>query len=175
MRTIACVALASLLLTASCTRRVGLGGSRATGIDHAQLFTEYKTMPTGERQPIAHVLFLPPFEAPEAGGVGTVSGNSGTIEHLTLNVKYSMEHPHRLVQSSSVHIRDLKTVQGDGPLLELSRGGLFIAHVERNGDVHLTQVPVPADRQPDDPASILRTMQQHAPRDAALQALRVKT
>lgn len=149
---------------------LGLAGSRHAGFRGATLMTEYRTKPrTDTKFALAHVLFVLDRDIAPANGSGNSSWDAGSSEDHEMGVEYS--DGDFSVQSHPVRFRKSQTVEADGKSFELAGGNLFVAMLEPDGSVNLTQLPRTLPDGETSAESIVDVMKTLAPGNVRLQAV----
>lgn len=176
VKTIACAAsVLTLVLTGCRTERVSLPGSRSASFSGAGLFTQYRTDRSSDRSvPLIHILFLGHAQPASGSGFGAAMGSGGAIEDLTFRYSYyefdwtSKKYD---VKARPVHLRNLQSLEADGQSFALTRGSVFVVHVERDGRLRAVQLPHFAEQLDLDPNALLEHIKRQLPSDARLQAV----
>jgi hypothetical protein len=163
-----------LALTGCRADRVSLPSSRSSAFTGAALFTQYRTDRSSERPvPLIHILFLDHAPHPEVSPASL--GSEGTTEDLSFRYSYNeydrSSKKRYEVRAHPVHLRNLQTLEADGQSFALTRGSVFVVHVERDGRLRTVQLPHFAEQLDFDPNALLELIKQQLPSDARLQAV----
>lgn len=167
---------ATVLVCAGCRREgVGLTGSRYTSFGPAQLVTQfYEDRSTHRDAALLNLLFIAPFDPQVGDSYGWSGSGSGNVGDLKFSCAFDTFDGHSrksTVRSHDVHVRNGKTVQADGHSFDLTRGNTFIAHINPDGSLRITQVLLQPSATDDSPTSVLEAIKRHAPTDQRVQAL----
>jgi hypothetical protein len=129
-------------LTIGChDRALQLTGSRFAGFGASELVTEYRKDPATNREiALLHILFVSPLEPPAGGGFGTSGSGGGTVENYAVDYTYSESSERRPIHSEPVRILNGTTVRVSDRAFSLEHGNVFVAEVNLQGAVHLTQL-----------------------------------
>ena len=128
-------------LTMGCHERVPqITGSRSAGFGASRLMTEYRKDPATNREvALLHVLFVSPVDPPAGRGFTVGSSSSGTVE------KYAIDYTYYPPFGASIHSEPVRvlngtTVKAADRSFSLQQGNVFVAEVNPQGKVHLTQL-----------------------------------
>jgi hypothetical protein len=176
VKTIVCAAsVLTLALTVCRADRVSLPSSRSASFTGAGLFTQYRTDRSSDRPvPLVHILFLGHAQPAPGNGSGAFLGHGGTTEDLSFRYsyyEYDRASEKYRVQARPVHVRNLQTLEADGQSFALTRGSVFVVHVERDGRLRTVQLPHFAEQLDFDADALLEHIKRQLPSDARLQAV----
>ena len=173
VKTIACAASVLMLALTGCgDDRVS--SSRSGSFTGAGLFTTYRAHRSSERPvPLIHILFVNHVHpAPENVSGAALGGGGLNKELMTYRYSYyefdRASEKHR-VEARPVHVRNLQTLEADGQSFALTRGSVFVVHVERDGRLRAVQLPQFAEQLDLDPNALLEHIKRQLPSDARLQ------
>jgi hypothetical protein len=176
VKRIVCAASVLTLALAGCRAdRVSLAGSRSASFNGAGLFTQYRTdRSSGRPVPLIHILFVGHAPLAPGSGGGSDMAHGGSVEDLSYRYSYHefdwASEKYR-VQARPVHVRNLQTLEADGQSFGLTRGSVFVVHVERDGRLRAVQLPYFAEQLDFGPNALLEHIKRHLPSDARLQAV----
>lgn len=176
VKAIACAASVLMLALTGCRAdRESLPSGRSASFSGAALFTQYRTDRSSDRSvPLIHILFLSHAQPAPGAGFGTSMGSGGTIEDLSFRWSYSefdWTSKKYAVEARPVHLRKLQTLEAGGRSFALTRGSVFVVHVERDGRLRAVQLPHFAEQLDLDPHALLEHIKRQLPSDARLQAV----
>jgi len=162
-----------LCATACHSREPHFTGSRQGGVHGGSSLTTLHFAPGGESPSIAlvHVLFVPQIDEPSDRMRGSATSVAGNLDVQELGYSY-YEQDGPSIRAHPVFVKAAKTVEADGRIFQLAQGNLFIARVQREGSVALSQLPEVIQSMDASMDTVLAAMKAKAPDDARLQALR---
>ena len=134
------VAFLVSLLVAGCKRQVhGLAGSTWTSFGRARMITWNVThLPTGRVVPLVHILFVPDWDSVPRGDQGSANSDSGTIDRM--EIRCTFYDGSRKVAAQPFEIHNAETVHAAGRSWNLRNGNVFVAIVNPDGTLRITQL-----------------------------------
>lgn len=152
-----------------------LSSSRYTSFSNAQLVTQfYKSRSSDEDLPLFHILFVPVVEPSPQSGFGVSFSGGGTVDELEFRYAYEefdWSSRKRSIHSHPVHVRNLTTVEAEGHSYRISKGSVFVAHVDLDGALKVIQLPLMARELDLAPDAVLVAIKRQIPADKRLQNL----
>jgi hypothetical protein len=145
-----------------------IGDSTVTALGIAELVTVYAPGQTA----VAHVVFVPAADTPEDRGYGSANSIGGTASRYDIQyglVVEGRDRPDLRIDARPVVIHHRKTVEADGQTFDLTRGNIFLVHVNLDGT--LLPIQLPHTNSGSSVMSIVSAVKAAVPHDPRVQAL----